>query len=479
MSDEKTDDVKIMSDAEYEAQMRGYSEEAEQINDAQESREEEKKEETKITHDSSLTSKYADRYTNKSDTLNRTRLLLIILGGFVGLIIFLTYILPLFQKKDITTEDLDKLNRKYIPTEISKFTIPQASEKPEKDAEEGEDEEKEDLDSIMASIPGSDESKSDESKYVEPTVVSPTPKQTTTGGGGGQTRPETNRNPIQKQVTRMKWDASDTHSETAGQSNNNPYAQFGLPSKEDYIASMLPQMNQSGGGLNSTYSMQNNQSDKQAFFSANSENAGQFQWNSDYSLFKGSIIQAVLETGINSDLPGVVVARVTKNVFSSLDGKYMLIPAGSRLFATYNSSISIAQKRVQIAWNTLIRPDGFEYDLGNFSGVDLQGYTGVNGFVNEHFFEYVKAMGIISAFSIANGELDNSLNQLQTNSYTDQLVQENRNVVNKLSGKLIERALDIQPTITVKPGTVINIITNKTLDFPPLDPYETTNLYRR
>jgi type IV secretory pathway VirB10-like protein len=109
----------------------------------------------------------------------------------------------------------------------------------------------------------------------------------------------------------------------------------------------------------------------------------------------------------------------------------------------------------------------------------MQGVTGQDGRVDYHFFEYLKAMGVISVFSIANGELDNSLKQLNSTSYTDQLVAENRTVINQLGAKMIDRALDIQPTIRVSQGVEVNIITNVTIELPPMAPYSVTQKYTR
>jgi type IV secretion system protein VirB10 len=285
----------------------------------------------------------------------------------------------------------------------------------------------------------------------------------------------------------MPWNENGQAPAVAGNGTAVALSYGQLPSPEQYLAqvqqrSALAGQNPGtayGGGIPTSYTSQNMQSEKERFAGTGAGAAGVYQWNSEYTLWKGTVIPAVLETGINSDLPGAVIARVTKNVYSSLDGRYLLIPEGSRLYAMYNSNISYNQSRVQIAWNTLIRPDGLEIALGNMQGIDLQGYTGQKGTVNEHFFEYLKAMGIISAFTVANGELDNQMQSMGTSSYTDQVVSENRNVINQLAGKLIDRALDIQPTITVKQGTEINVLTNVTIEIPPLEPYPAVKKYQR
>ena len=147
-----------------------------------------------------------------------------------------------------------------------------------------------------------------------------------------------------------------------------------------------------------SYNEQNMQDNKQSFYASgrNDEATGGF-WID--TLWNGSIIPGVL---ITESIPtfGDIQARVTENIYDSLTGKKLLIPQGSVLIASYNSSVSFAQKRVQIAWNTLIRPDGYQLSLGNMNGVDAEGYSGTQGKVDEHLFQYVKAAGIISAFTI-------------------------------------------------------------------------------
>ena len=186
----------------------------------------------------------------------------------------------------------------------------------------------------------------------------------------------------------------------------------------------------------------------------------------------------MLITGINTDLPGDIQARVTENIYDSLTGTKLLIPQGSILIASYNSSVSFAQERVQIAWNTLIRPDGYQVSLGNMNGVDAQGYSGTKGKVDEHLFQYVKAMGIISAFTLVNGEFAASMKTTQ-NETAQNLIAANQNVVNQLGAKIIDRTMNIQPTLSVKSGTKINIMLNKNIRLPPIADYPVQSAYKR
>jgi type IV secretion system protein VirB10 len=113
----------------------------------------------------------------------------------------------------------------------------------------------------------------------------------------------------------------------------------------------------------------------------------------------------VLETAVNTDLPGNVLARVSQNVYDSRTGKNLLIPQGSVLVAKYNSSVSYAQHRVQIVWDLLIRPDGYQVELQGMNGVDSEGMSGLPAEFHENWFEYLKAAGIITMFSVANSKM--------------------------------------------------------------------------
>jgi type IV secretion system protein VirB10 len=262
-------------------------------------------------------------------------------------------------------------------------------------------------------------------------------------------------------------------------------------SPEDYMRSRLSALGD-GAGLYGTgspaapapgnggnsYQAQNMQEDKQAFYSEGRDETVSGTFIGEDTVWNGTIIPAVLITGINTDLPGDVQARVTANVYDSLTGKKLLIPQGSILIATYNSSVSFAQARVQIAWNTLIRPDGYQVTLGNMNAVDRRGFSGTRGQINDHLFQYVKAAGIISAFTLLNGEIAYS-GAAVTNPSLQNLIATNQGVVNQLSAGIINRALDIQPTLRVKNGTQINVMVNKNIRLPPLEDYKTAGIYRR
>jgi type IV secretory pathway VirB10-like protein len=230
-----------------------------------------------------------------------------------------------------------------------------------------------------------------------------------------------------------------------------------------------------------SYQAQNMQNDKQEFYDTGGGATGGGVIKNGYyigedTLWNGTIIPAVLVTGINTDLPGEVMARVSQNIYDSLTGKHLLIPQGTILMARYNSSVSYAQGRVQIIWNTLTRPDGYQIELGGMNGVDDRGMSGYQGEYHENWFQYLKAAGIITMFTLANGEMTRAAGGAAAN--TD-VAAANQNIVNQLAGNITARALNIQPTITVKSGEKINVMLNKAVYLPPVEGYKPVERYRR
>jgi type IV secretion system protein VirB10 len=260
----------------------------------------------------------------------------------------------------------------------------------------------------------------------------------------------------------------------------NPYAQFGMPSKDEYAAQMLSGFSQNTPSYTSgsSYQNQNDQGGKMNFYNSGRENAGGGVWLGPATIWQGTIFEAVLTGAINTDLPGEVTAVISKNIYSSLDGRYLLIPQNSKLYGSYSSGISYSQSRVQVGWHTLIRPDGYAVSLGNMAATDAQGAAGVKGVINDHLFQYVKALALMSVFNIINAEFENTAGGTD-NQYVQNILANSQSVATTLGSKLIDRAMDVQPTITIKAGLKINIVANTTLTLPPLPPYDVTMPYHR
>jgi type IV secretion system protein VirB10 len=261
--------------------------------------------------------------------------------------------------------------------------------------------------------------------------------------------------------------------------NQNPYAaalaQPGLP--PDYYAQAVRAAGASGFASADAYNAQNAQGDKQAFAAQGGGGGGGYI--PENALWMGTVIPGVMITGINTDLPGGILARTTENMYDSKTGKNLLIPQGTILIAKYNSSISYAQHRVQIVWDTLIRPDGFMLELESAAGVDAKGMSGIEAVYHENWFEYVKAAGIISMFTVANSRLAEEVNKYGSGTAAAGIAEANANYLTQVSGTIVSRSMNIQPTLTVDNGTVINIMLNKNMYLPPVPDVPVTSRYER
>ena len=272
----------------------------------------------------------------------------------------------------------------------------------------------------------------------------------------------------------------------SGKYGSNAYGQ--KMTKEEFIAQQMEQTQKLQNQLYGTSTtggfglagsgISSDAGTKESFFNSGSGNGGNGSYLSKASLWDGTIISGALVTAINTDNPGVVIARVTENVYSSQDHSYLLIPEGSLLMATYNSSVTYGQKQVQVAWNLLIRPDNYRVQLGNMNGVNAQGASGYKGSVSNHPFETLKALGMIAVYSIIQTEVTNDINS-QKNEYLQNAMTDVYSETTKLGNKIVDRALDIKPTIRIKEGTEIKLITNTPMELPPVEVNKATEKYVR
>ena len=249
--------------------------------------------------------------------------------------------------------------------------------------------------------------------------------------------------------------------------------------REEYIAQQMAQTQALQNALyGSGPNTGDHSADKENFFRSDTRSMGGGQYLNKSALWDGTIISGALVTAINTDNPGVVIARITENVYSSQDYSFLLIPEGSLLMATYNSSVSYGQKSVQVAWNLLIRPDNYRIQLGNMSGVSAQRASGYRGIVSNHPFETLKALGMVAVFSIIQTEVANDINS-QNNEYLKNTMTDVYGEASKMGNKILDRALDIKPTIRIREGTEIKLITNTPLDLPPVEIPAATRRYVR
>lgn len=183
---------------------------------------------------------------------------------------------------------------------------------------------------------------------------------------------------------------------------------------------------------------------------------------SPYVLQAGSVISGALITGIRSDLPGQITAQVTENMYDSPTGRILLVPQGTRIIGQYDNNVGFGQRRVLLVWNRLIFPNGRSIVLERQPGADTQGYAGLEDGVDYHWWDLAKAAGLSTLLSVgAELAMDDD----------DRLIQAIRNggqdTINDAGQQIIQRQLQIAPTLTIRPGFPVRIIVTRDLVMEP------------
>ncbi len=198
-----------------------------------------------------------------------------------------------------------------------------------------------------------------------------------------------------------------------------------------------------------------------------------------FQIHQGTVIPIVLVTGINSELQGQILARVLSDVYNSVSGQYLIIPAGSSVIGNYENGVAWGQKRIMIAWNRLIRPDGSSIMLNKMNGVDLQGYSGYSDKIDMHFKEMSALLTVSTVMNLASGQIayftDKNSKDESAKGAVKTSASESANDITSVINSMTEKYLSMKPTITIRPGTRANIMVNK--DFI-LSPYQDYNNYR-
>ena len=175
---------------------------------------------------------------------------------------------------------------------------------------------------------------------------------------------------------------------------------------------------------------------------------------SKYEVKTGTYIPITLVGGINSDLPGHLVAIVREDIYDTNTGTVKIIPAGSRLFGTFSSEVSWGQTRVQVVFNRLTLPNGKSINLGAMGAADLAGQSGLTGDVNIHLGKVIGSIIMAGVVGGADGALTNNGNHRKDeNSALSKSGEESGRTAIETVDKYTSKILDVQPTITVKPGT--------------------------
>ena len=182
---------------------------------------------------------------------------------------------------------------------------------------------------------------------------------------------------------------------------------------------------------------------------------------SRYVVQAGAVIPAALITGIRSDLPGQVTAQVTENVYDSPTGRYLLIPQGAKLIGLYDSQISFGQDRLLLVWTRLIMPNGRSIVLERQPGADTQGFAGLEDEVDQHWGRLFMAAALSTLLGVGS-ELGATNND---NSIVAALRRGSSDSLNQTGQQVVRRNLNIQPTLTIRPGFPVRVIVNRDLVF--------------
>ena len=193
---------------------------------------------------------------------------------------------------------------------------------------------------------------------------------------------------------------------------------------------------------------------------------------SSYVVQAGNIISASLLTGIRSDLPGEIVAQVTETVYDSPTGRFLLIPQGTRLIGVYDSQIAAGQSRVLLVWTRLIMPNGRSIVLERQPGADAAGYSGLEDQVDNHWGTLFKA-SLLSTLLGVGSELGSTTGAGSNGDVITALRRGSSDSLNQTGQKVVQQDLNIQPTLTVRPGFPVRVIVNRDL---VLEPYKGRNV---
>lgn len=177
----------------------------------------------------------------------------------------------------------------------------------------------------------------------------------------------------------------------------------------------------------------------------------------------GTVIPAALITGIRSDLPGQITAQVTENVYDTPTGRARLIPQGARLIGIYDSQVAFGQSRVLLVWTRLILPNGRSIVLERQPGADAAGYAGLQDEVDNHWSELFKAAALSTLLGVGTelGSSGNDSNIIQA------LRRGAGDSLNQTGQQAVRRNLNLQPTLTVRPGFPLRVIVNRDLVLAP------------
>ncbi len=243
-----------------------------------------------------------------------------------------------------------------------------------------------------------------------------------------------------------------------------------IDSRSELLALAKTSLGQAPNGFGTGFGGQSsdaNYQDKKMAFSERSSQNDIYNPNgleypaSPYQVMAGTLIPASLVTGINSDLPGQIIAQITQPVYDTVTGQHILIPQGSRLLGQYQSQVSFGQDRALVIWNRIIFPDGRSITISAPSA-DLQGYAGLSDRTDHHWDRVFAAAGLATLLGIGSelgSDDDTRLVRALRNGTSD--------TVNQAGQAIVDKQLGIQPTLKIRPGWPVRVIVTRDLILEP------------
>ncbi len=232
----------------------------------------------------------------------------------------------------------------------------------------------------------------------------------------------------------------------------------------------LASLNGMGGDPNAA-----SDKEKEEFFSRNNKDANWIAPDTrlpgqKFEVKTGTVIPAVMVSGVNSDLPGNLIAQVSQNIYDTATGQHLILPQGSKLYGVYDSRVIYGQERVLIAWNRLIYPDGSAVTLGAMPGADMSGYAGFSDEVNNH---YLRVFGSAFLMSMITGGTAYAMDSMHTaatasangTTMQDEMISALSAQIGQASMNLLQKNLNIKPTLEIRPGYRFNVVITKDLVF--------------
>jgi type IV secretion system protein VirB10 len=187
---------------------------------------------------------------------------------------------------------------------------------------------------------------------------------------------------------------------------------------------------------------------------------------SRFELKTGTVIPAVLVTGVNSDLPGQLIGQVSQDVYDTATGNHRLIPQGAKLIGNYSSRVALGQERVLVAWHRIVFPDASTLELATMPGADQAGYAGFHDRVNNHYW---RLFGNALLLSVITAGIQ--LSQPQTSdgdrgfSAQQQIAGALGLQMGQVGAEMVRRNMQIQPTLEIRPGYRFNVMVNQDILF--------------